>query len=56
MATRAGLITGWTRHGCRAFRARPPGRRAAARLLLWQIELLWRRLIIGYILLRAIRP
>ena len=34
----------------------PTGHRAAARLLLWQIELLWRRLIIDYILLRAVRP
>jgi hypothetical protein len=30
--------------------------RAAARLLLWQVELLWRRQIIDYILLRAVRP
>jgi SAM-dependent methyltransferase len=34
----------------------PAGYRAAARLLLWQVELLWRRRIIDYILLRAVRP
>jgi len=34
----------------------PTGHRAAARLLLWQVELLWRRRIIDYILLRAVRP
>jgi SAM-dependent methyltransferase len=34
----------------------PTGHRAAARLLVWQVELLWRRRIIDYILLRAIRP
>jgi hypothetical protein len=34
----------------------PTGHRAAARLLLWQAELLWRRRIIDYILLRAVRP
>jgi len=34
----------------------PTGHRAAARLLLWQVELLWRRQIIDYILLRAVRP
>jgi SAM-dependent methyltransferase len=36
--------------------AAPTGHRAAARLLLWQVELLWRRRIIDYILLRAVRP
>jgi hypothetical protein len=34
-------------------RPRPP---AAARLLLRQVELLWRRRIIDYLLLRAVRP
>jgi SAM-dependent methyltransferase len=34
----------------------PAGHRAAARLLLWQAELLWQRRIIDYILLRAVRP
>jgi len=34
----------------------PTGHRAAARLLLWQAELLWQRRIIDYILLRAVRP
>ena len=34
----------------------PAGQRAAARLLLRQAELLWRRRIIQYILLRAVRP
>jgi hypothetical protein len=34
----------------------PTGHRAAARLLLWQVELLWRRQIIDSILLRAVRP
>jgi len=37
-------------------RSAPTGHRAAARLLLWQAELLWRRRIIDYILLRAVRP
>jgi SAM-dependent methyltransferase len=36
--------------------AAPPGQRTAARLLLRQVELLWRRQIIQYILLRAVRP
>jgi SAM-dependent methyltransferase len=36
--------------------AAPAGQRAAARLLLSQVELLWRRQIIQYILLRAVRP
>ncbi len=35
--------------------AAPAAHRLAARLLLAQVELLWRR-IIDYILLRAIRP
>jgi len=34
----------------------PAGQRTAARLLLSQVELLWRRQIIQYILLRAGRP
>ena len=34
----------------------PAGQREAARLLLWQVGLLWRRRIIDYLLLRAIRP
>jgi SAM-dependent methyltransferase len=34
----------------------PPGQQAAARLLLGQVELLWRRRIIDYLLLRAVRP
>ncbi len=34
----------------------PAGQRAAARVLLWQVELLWRRRIIEYVLIRAIRP
>jgi len=34
----------------------PVGQREAARLLLWQVGLLWRRGIIDYLLLRAIRP
>jgi hypothetical protein len=32
------------------------GQRAATRLLLRQVDLLWRRRIIDYLLLRAIRP
>jgi SAM-dependent methyltransferase len=34
----------------------PAGQQAAARLLLGQVELLWRRRIIDYLLLRAVRP
>jgi len=34
----------------------PAGQRTAARLLLSQVELLWRRQVIQYILLRAVRP
>jgi cyclopropane fatty-acyl-phospholipid synthase-like methyltransferase len=34
----------------------PAGQQAAARLLLWQVNLLWRRRIIDYLLLRAVRP
>jgi len=34
----------------------PAGQQAAARLLLWQVGLLWRRRIIDYLLLRAVRP
>jgi hypothetical protein len=36
--------------------ARAAGQLTAARLLLSQVELLWRRQIIQYILLRAVRP
>ncbi len=36
--------------------AAPAGQQAAARLLLWQVNLLWRRRIIDYLLLRAVRP
>jgi SAM-dependent methyltransferase len=36
--------------------AAPTGHRLAARLLLRQVELLWRRQIIDYLLLRAVRP
>jgi len=35
---------------------RPGLAQEAARLLLWQVGLLWRRRIIDYLLLRAIRP
>jgi SAM-dependent methyltransferase len=34
----------------------PAGQQAAARLLLAQVELLWRRRIIDYLMLRAVRP
>jgi cyclopropane fatty-acyl-phospholipid synthase-like methyltransferase len=34
----------------------PAGQQEAARLLLWQVGLLWRRHIIDYVLLRATRP
>ena len=37
-------------------RPRPLGHRAAARALLWQMDLLWRHRIIDYLLLRAARP
>jgi SAM-dependent methyltransferase len=36
--------------------AAPIGQHTAARLLLWQAHLLWRRRIIDYLLLRAVRP
>jgi len=36
--------------------AAPAGQQAAARLLLWQVNLLWQRQIIDYIMLRAVRP
>ena len=36
--------------------AAPAGQRAVACALLWQVELLWRRHVIDYILLRAVRP
>jgi hypothetical protein len=34
----------------------PLGHYAAARIMLWQVELLWRHRIIDYLLLRATRP
>jgi hypothetical protein len=34
----------------------PLGHRTAARVLLWQMDLLWRHRIIDYLLLRAVRP
>src|SRR5215470_5225688 len=34
----------------------PLGHRVAAQVLLWQMDLLWRRRIIDYLLLRAVRP
>jgi SAM-dependent methyltransferase len=37
-------------------RTAPAGQRAAARLLTRQVDLLWRRRIIDYLLLRAVRP
>jgi SAM-dependent methyltransferase len=43
-------------HRLQARPAAPAGQRSAARLLLRQVELLWRRQIIQYILLRAARP
>jgi len=43
-------------HRLRARPAAPAGQRTAARLLLSQVQLLWRRQIIQYILLRAVRP
>jgi hypothetical protein len=36
--------------------AAPAGHQATARLLLWQVHLLWRRRIIDYLLLHAVRP
>jgi SAM-dependent methyltransferase len=36
--------------------AAPVGHRAAARIMLAQVDLLWRRRIIDYLLLRAVRP
>ena len=36
--------------------AAPPGQQAAARLLLRQVDLLWRRRIVDYLLIRATRP
>jgi SAM-dependent methyltransferase len=36
--------------------AAPVGHRAAARVMLGQVELLWRRHMIDYLLLRAVRP
>lgn len=37
-------------------REAPAGQQAIGRLLLWQVDLLWRRGIIDYLLLRAVRP
>jgi hypothetical protein len=37
-------------------RAAPAGQQAIGRLLLGQVNLLWRRGIIEYLLLRAVRP
>ena len=34
----------------------PAGHQAAARVLLRQVDLLWRRRIVDYLLLQAIRP
>jgi SAM-dependent methyltransferase len=34
----------------------PAGQHTAARVLLWQVDLLWRRRIIEYLLIRAVRP
>ncbi len=34
----------------------PVGQHTAARALLWQVDLLWRRRIIEYLLIRAVRP
>ncbi|HSZ39111.1 MAG TPA: class I SAM-dependent methyltransferase [Trebonia sp.] len=34
----------------------PPGQQALARLLLWQVSLLWQRRVIDYVLLHAVRP
>jgi hypothetical protein len=34
----------------------PAGHRTVARMLLRQVELLWRRHVIDYLLLRAVRP
>lgn len=56
-------ITEWQLRGGRerlreagAAAAAPTGQQAAARLLLWQVNLLWRRQMIDYVLLRAVRP
>ena len=46
------LITERLSHGPAA----PLGHRPAARVMLAQVELLWRRHIIDYLLLRAVRP
>jgi SAM-dependent methyltransferase len=45
-----------TRHRLRTATGVPPGRREAARVLLAQVELLWRRGIIDYVLIRATKP
>jgi SAM-dependent methyltransferase len=37
-------------------RTAPAGQQAVGRLLLWQVDLLWRRGIIEYLLIRAVRP
>jgi SAM-dependent methyltransferase len=49
-------LTGHRLRAIPAAPAAPAGQRTAARLLLSQVELLWRRRIIQYILLRAVRP
>jgi SAM-dependent methyltransferase len=49
-------LTGYRLRATPAAPAAPAGQRAAARLLLSQVELLWRRRIIQYILVRAVRP
>ena len=36
--------------------AQPAGQQTAARLLLRQVDLLWRRRIIEYLMIRAVRP
>jgi SAM-dependent methyltransferase len=46
------LAAAWLASG----RAAPPGQRPLARILLRQVELLWRHHIIDYLLLRAVRP
>jgi SAM-dependent methyltransferase len=44
------------RHRLRRSPGAPAGQRAAARVLFAQVELLWRRRIIQYLLIRAVRP
>ncbi len=45
-----------TKDRMRGATAAPAGHRAAAQVLLWQVELLWRRRIIEYVLVQAVRP